>query len=121
MSTNKYGLFERTHAALEARALVLVADDEARRRAEFIRDLYRAYVSEPGYSPVIVTTPAQASDAQFMRLIAAAVGLPPLRTRYALWRNFEAHCLTQYEQGKRVLLFFEDAHLMSNEMLRLLA
>jgi len=68
---------------------------------------------------VIVTT-VQGSDAQLMRLIATAVGLPPLRTRYALWRNFEAYCRTQYEQGKRVLLIFEDAHLMSGAMLRLL-
>lgn len=119
-STDGYGLYERTHAALEARALVLVVDNSERRRTEFVRDLCRTYIRQPGYSPAIVTTPARGSDAQLMRLIAVAVELPPLHTRYALWRNFEAYCRTQYEQGSRVLLIFADAHLMSGVMLRLL-
>jgi len=118
-STNEYGLFERIASALNARSLVLVVDEDQCRRAEFTRDLCHGYASNADYSPVIVTTPAQGSDAQLMRLIAVRVGLPPLRIRYALWRNFEAYCRKQYEQGKRVLLIFEDAHLMSGAMLRL--
>jgi len=114
-------LFERTHAALDARSLVLVVDDDREQRAEFVRHLYRTYATEADdYTPVLVTTPVQGSDAQLMRLIAAAVGLPMVRTRYRLWSNFEVYCRTQYASGKRVLLLFEDAHLMSGAMLRLL-
>jgi hypothetical protein len=67
--TEEYGLSERITSSLDARALVLVVDDEEHRRAEFIRDLYRTYARAPGYSPVIVERRA-GSDAQLMRLIA---------------------------------------------------
>jgi type II secretory pathway predicted ATPase ExeA len=118
--TKEYGLSERISSALDARSLVLVVDDEEQRRAEFIRDLYRTYTNKSGYLPVIVRTPVQGSDVQLMRLIAVGVGLAPVRTRFALWRNFEVYCKQKYEQGKRMLLIFEDAHLMKGEMLRLL-
>ena len=118
--TEEYGLSERIATTLDARALVLVVGDDDRLRAEFVRNLYRTYVRKPGYSPSVIQTPVQGSDAQLMRLIAVGVGLPPVRTRYRLWRNFQAYCKQKYKEGTRVLLLFEDAHLMNGEMLRLL-
>ncbi|MCP9495196.1 MAG: ATP-binding protein [Pyrinomonadaceae bacterium MAG19_C2-C3] len=119
-STKEYGIFERIAGTLDARALVLAVDDDYGRRSEFVRDLYRIYTTQADYTPVIVTTPVQMSDAGLMRLIAEAVGLPLVRTRYRLWCNFEVYCRAQYASGRRVLLIFEDAHLMNSAMLRLL-
>lgn len=119
-STKEYGMFERIAGALDARSHVLIVDDDYGRRSEFVHHLYRIYTTQADYTPVIVTTPVQKSDAVLMRLIAEAVGLPIVRTRYRLWCNFEVYCRTQYASGRRVLLIFEDAHLMSVAMLGLL-
>ena len=111
---------ERINLALAGRSLVLVTSDDEPRRAAFIKRIACSYDNDPEYRPVLSTTPRSTTDAALMRAINLAVGLSEKRTRYRLWQDFEGYCTAQYDAGRRVLLIFEDAHLMNDAMLRLL-
>ncbi len=120
VSTNMLGLERRIDSALDARALALVTGDAADLRAELMQTLYRRYSVHPDYAPALIETPTGGSDAALLRLIAKGVGLIPKRMRYDSWRDFHQYVATQYTAGRRVLLLFDNAQLMTSAELRLL-
>ena len=120
MSPKFHNLNRSIEAALCARSLVLLVGEDEDSRDTFLRELLHVYQDHEDYSSLEVSAPGGGTDALLMRLIATRVGLPPLRTRYALWRQFETYCARQYEVDKRVLLFIGEAQLLTDRQLDLL-
>jgi len=119
-STHHVEWQQRLEWTLRSRALVLLLEDDAGVRAAVIHDLHHRYQQRRDYTPELVTVPERGTDAAFMRRIAAAVGLTPQRSRYHLFREFEAYCSRQYAADKRVLLLIDDAHHLRLTTMRVL-
>jgi len=108
---------ERLEWTLRARWHVLILEDDQGARASIIDALDRHYRKSTDYTASRVRVTEQGTDTAFVRHIVASVGLPPQRSRYRLFRDFEAYCGRQYAVDQRVLLLIDDAqHLRLGTM-----
>ncbi len=121
--SEKYDWQTRVGWALKGRTHVLITGECApqQRRSTIIHDLHGSYLSSSEYTPLIVATPQpRGTDTRLLHAIVAAAGLPPKRSRYELFRDFQRYCGEQYGADRRVLLLIEDAHLLTTPMMRVL-
>jgi len=123
------GAVRRLHLALEARFITLVLSDDSPTRKGFLARLEYSLPADE-YRILPVSVPPTATRKQITNLIAESAnpleaeksrssGLP-LRSAYDLGRRFEVDVVKSYAAGRRTLLIFDDAHLLTPDGLHLI-
>ncbi len=111
----------RLSAALDSRFIALVLSDQADTRTRLLDSFILTLPAEE-HRILSVSVPRSATHAQMTTLITRAAGLiaqgseGDVRSRlaaYDMWRSFEADVLRCYAAGRRTLIIFDDAHLLS--------
>lgn len=103
----------RIATALDNRGVALVLADDDPRRTNFLRGLCDRLAAAGEHAPVIVGTPAVGTDAELLRAICSALGLPATRTRAPMWRAVTRYAEEAYVRGRRLLLAIDDLHQAS--------
>lgn len=115
----------RLVSALDARSLAVLVCDDSTRRASFMHEVSLLLRESESYVPLPVPPYYHGRPVAFLRGIIKAAGLPASRNHDALWRSFKEFCLETYaaadrHSARRIVLLFEDAHLLTDAQLRLL-
>ncbi|MBA3442433.1 MAG: ATP-binding protein [Pyrinomonadaceae bacterium] len=118
----------RLHVALDARFIALILSDHRPTRTRLLAHLAGSLPAAE-YRVLRVSVPPQATRARLISLIAGSAGLvqPEDATgtysrtsAYDLLRRFEAEAVRSYTDGRRTLVIFDDAHLLSPAGLHLI-
>ncbi len=118
----------RLHVALDARFIALILSDHSPARTRLLAHLAGSLPAAE-YRILRVSVPPQATRARLISLVAGsadlietegATGTYPRRTAYDLLRRFEADAVCSYTAGRRTLVIFDDAHLLSSAGLHLI-
>ncbi len=118
----------RLHVALDARFIALILSDHIPTRTRLLAHLAGSLPAAE-YRVLRVSVPPQATRSRLTTLIASSAGLVQpedatgtyARTSaYDLLRRFEADAIRSYTAGRRTLVIFDDAHLLSSAGLHLI-
>jgi len=117
------GAVRRLHVALEARFIALVLSDDNHIRTNFLVQLTQS-LSADEYRILPIIVPPTATRKQLTSLMAKNANpvetekgrstCSPLPSAYDLGQRFEADVLKSYAEGRRTLLIFDDAHLLTS-------
>ncbi len=118
----------RLHVALDARFIALILCDQSPTRTCLLAQLAGSLPAAE-YRVLRVSVPPQATRSRLTTLIAGSAGLVQTEdatgtysrpSAYDLLRRFEAEAVRSYTAGRRTLLIFDDAHLLSSAGLHLI-
>ncbi|MBA3438431.1 MAG: ATP-binding protein [Pyrinomonadaceae bacterium] len=118
----------RLRVALDARFIALILSDHGPTRTRLLAQLAGSLPAAE-YRFLRVTVPPQATRSHLTTLISGSAGLVQTEdatgtylhpTAYDLLRRFEADAVCSYTAGRRTLVIFDEAHLLSSAGLHLI-
>jgi general secretion pathway protein A len=99
--------------------LACVLGDNGLGKSSFLRFLYAEYGAKEDIETTLVPTPKFNSEFAMLKSICMDFGVEPKRSLTAQQESLQTFLIERYREGKNVILFIDEAQLLTNKMLEI--
>jgi general secretion pathway protein A len=115
-------VMHRARSAIDYRqGLTCILGDVGLGKSTILRFLWAEYAArEDECTTAFISTPSFASPFAMLKSISQDFGMEAMRSREAQKRLFETYLVEQFQTNKNVVIFIDEAQMLSNQQLELL-
>src|ERR1051325_4306349 len=88
-------------------------------KSTLVRRIYDIYKADEGFETIMITNPDLPSEMQLLKRITDSFGLDRRRSKLDQMEEFESYLVSQYANGKNVLILIDEAQMMVGSMFEL--
>src|ERR1044072_3162096 len=99
--------------------LAILYGDVGHGKSTLVRRIYDIYKADEAFETILITNPDLPSEMQLLKRITDSFGLDRKRSKLDQMEEFESYLVSQYAQGKNVLILIDEAQMMVGSMFEL--
>jgi general secretion pathway protein A len=99
--------------------LAILYGDVGHGKSTLVRRIYDIYKADEGFETIMITNPDLPSEMQLLKRITDSFGLDRRRSKLDQMEEFESYLVSQYANGKNVLILIDEAQMMVGSMFEL--
>lgn len=97
--------------------LTCILGDVGMGKSTVLRFLYAEYQAKPDMVVLFIPTPEYSSEFAFMKSLSGEFNIPPRKALLDQTKDLQAFLLKQFQQGKNVAVFIDEAQRLNGKML----
>jgi general secretion pathway protein A len=99
--------------------LAILYGDVGHGKSTLVRRIYDIYKADERFETIMITNPDLPSEMQLLKRITDSFGLDRRRSKLDQMEEFESYLVSQYADGKNVLILIDEAQMMVGSMFEL--